>query len=51
MVSDVQKIEGSRGWWSGMLSIRKSRLVEDDVTGDDHSVGREVKAAVSFVMS
>jgi hypothetical protein len=50
MVSDVQKIEGSRGW-SGMLSIRKSRLVEDDVTGDDHSVGREVKAAVSFVMS
>ena len=34
-----------------MLSIWKGRLIKDDMTRDDQTVGREVKAAVSFVMS
>jgi len=32
------------------LSKGKGRFIEDDVPGDDDSVGGEVKAAISFVV-
>jgi hypothetical protein len=33
------------------LSKGKGRFIEDDVPGDDDSIGGEVKAAVPFMMS
>jgi len=33
------------------LSKGKGRFIEDDVPGDDDSIGGEVKVAVPFVMS
>jgi len=33
------------------LSEREGHFIEDDVPGDDDSIGGEVKAAVSFVVS
>jgi len=33
------------------LSKGKGRFIEDDVPGDDDSIGGEVKAAVPFVIS
>ena len=45
----IQEVKA--GGASGALSERESSLVEDDMARDEHSVGVEVKAAVSLMMS
>ena len=50
-VSSFKKLEVRWNARTIALSKRKGIFIEDDMPGDDDSVGREIKAAVSFVMS
>jgi len=45
------KIQVTQLWLRITLNIGKGRLVKNDMARDDQSVGREIKAAVSFMMS
>ena len=50
-ISSIKKIKVRRNTRTIALSKGKGRFIEDDVPGDDDSIGGEVKAAVSFVVS
>jgi len=48
---DIQKLKIRRCGRGPALSKGKSRLVEGDMTRDDHPVRGEIKAAVPFMVS
>jgi hypothetical protein len=50
-VSSIQKLKILRCGRGAALSKGKSRLVEGDMTRDDHPVRGEIKAAVPFMVS
>ena len=50
-VGSIQKLKIRRCGRVAALSKGKSRLVEGDMTRDDHSVRGEIKAAVPFMVS
>ena len=50
-ISSIKKLEVYGNARTIALDKRKGIFIEDDMPGDDDSVGREIKAAVSFVMS
>ena len=50
-ISSIQKLKVRVLARAITLSERKGSFIKDDMPGDDDSVGREVKAAISFVMS
>ena len=51
IVSGIKKLEIGGGARTIALGKRKGILIEDDMPRDDDSVGREIKKAVSFMMS
>jgi len=50
-ISSIKKIKVRRNTRTIALSKEEGCFIEDDVAGDDDSIGGEVKAAVSFVVS
>ena len=50
-ISSIKKLKVRGKARAIALGKRKGSFIEDDVLGDDDSIGREVKVAVSFVMS
>jgi len=50
-ISSIKKLKTHWRTRVVTLSQRKGSFIKDDMPGDDDSVGREVKAAISFVMS
>jgi hypothetical protein len=50
-ISSIKKLKVRRNARTIALGKRKGRFIKDDVPGDDDSIGGEIKAAVSFVMS
>jgi hypothetical protein len=50
-ISSIKKLKVHGNARIITLGKGKGRFIEDDMPGDDDSIGREVKAAVSLVMS
>jgi hypothetical protein len=50
-ISSIKKLKVRRNARTIALGKGKGRFIKDDVPGDDDSIGGEIKAAISFVMS
>ena len=50
-ISSIKKIKVHQNTRTIALSKEEGCFIEDDVAGDDDSIGGEVKATVSFVVS
>ena len=49
-VRSIKKLKSCRRAWAIAISKGKGSFIKDDMPRDDDAIGREVKAAVSFVM-
>ena len=50
-VNSIQKLKVRSLAWAVTLSEGEGSFIKDDMQGDDDSICRKIKAAVSFVMS